>query len=261
MGFGVSGPALRRERGRSTLKSGTRNCAAGRTFHQGWFGLDKIGMIKSIRIAEPPLQQVILDPRLPTPDPRSPIPDPRCPTPDLCPPAVHTFACAAAFGYNGQQNKERQVSNPRFDRRDFHRLTSAALGGLAAGSVLGCNRAGDRPAGAAGEGPAAGKTELVKADVHLCRGLNECKGQGKDGKNECRGQGVCATAKEHTCGGQNDCKNLGGCGEKVGANDCKGQGGCAVPLMDDAWKTLRERKEAEWKQKDLHAGPAPAKAE
>jgi hypothetical protein len=132
------------------------------------------------------------------------------------------------------------------DRREFHRLTAAALGGLAAGAS-GCNR-----------GQPAGDPAVAKADVHLCRGLNDCKGQGKEGKNDCRGQGACATAKEHSCGGQNDCKGLGGCGEKVGANDCKAQGGCQVPLMQGAWETLRKRKEAEWADKKLEFGSAPS---
>jgi hypothetical protein len=30
--------------------------------------------------------------------------------------------------------------------------------------------------------------------------------------------------------------------------------------MDDAWATLRKRKEAEWSDKKLESGPAPAKA-
>jgi hypothetical protein len=134
------------------------------------------------------------------------------------------------------------------DRRDFHRLTAAALSGLAAGSVLGC-----------GSGTAP---EAVRAasEVHLCRGLNECKGQGKGGDNACRGQGSCATAKEHACGGQNECKGLGGCGATVGANSCKGEGGCHVPLMESAWKTLRAKREAEWKEKNLDVGAAPAAA-
>jgi len=139
----------------------------------------------------------------------------------------------------------------RLDRRDFHKLTSAALGGLAAGSLLGCNN------------PAGGKPEatVAKAEVHLCRGLNECKGQGKGGENACRGQGTCATAKEHGCGGQNECKGLGGCGETAGANECKTHGGCHVPLMESAWETLRKRKEAEWTEKKLAVGDAPAKVE
>src|SRR5687767_6776842 len=138
------------------------------------------------------------------------------------------------------------------DRRDFHKLTTAALGGLAAGAVLGCNKPGGDLTGKPAPG---GETVVAKAEVHLCRGLNDCKGQGKGGGNACRGQGACATAKEHTCGGQNECKGLGGCGEKVGANDCKEMGGCQVPLMEDAWKTLRTRKEAEWTEKKLESGP------
>src|SRR5882757_7326852 len=106
-----------------------------------------------------------------------------------------------------------------FDRRDFHKLTTAALGGLATGAMLGCRKGG---------GGAGSDTAVAKVEVHLCRGLNECKGQGKGGDNTCRGQGACATAKEHTCGGQNECKGLGGCGETTGANECKGHGGCHV---------------------------------
>jgi hypothetical protein len=134
-----------------------------------------------------------------------------------------------------------------FDRREFHRLSAAALSGLAAG-VVGC-----------GKGTPPGGTTVAKADLHLCRGLNECKGQGKDGKNDCRGLGNCATAKEHSCGGQNDCKGLGGCGETVGANACKGHGGCQVPLMEGAWETLRKRKEGEWAEQKLEFGVAPGK--
>jgi hypothetical protein len=55
-------------------------------------------------------------------------------------------------------------------------------------------------------------------------------------------------------------KGLGGCGEKVGANDCKGQGGCSVPLMEGVWGDLRKKKEAEWTEKKLESGAAPAKA-
>jgi hypothetical protein len=135
------------------------------------------------------------------------------------------------------------------DRREFQKLTAAALAGLAAGATLGCS-------GRSGAGPAA----RDNGDKHLCRGLNECKGQGKGGANECRGQGACATVAEHACGGANDCKGLGGCGKTAGANECKGQGGCHVPLMESAWDTLRKRKEAEWNEKKLDFQAAPAKA-
>jgi hypothetical protein len=135
-------------------------------------------------------------------------------------------------------------------------LTSAALGGLAAGSILGCG--GKSGAGPVAK-PAGEETTLAKAEVHLCRGLNECKGQGKSADNSCRGQGTCATAKEHSCGGQNECKGLGGCGETAGANECKTHGGCHVPLMESAWEALRKKKEGEWEEKKLEAGAAPAK--
>ena len=137
------------------------------------------------------------------------------------------------------------------DRRDFHKLTTAALGGIAAGAVLGCRKGGEPVMMRPPENAAA-------AELHLCRGLNECKGKGKSGDNECRGQGTCATAKEHSCGGQNECKGLGGCGETVGANECKEKGGCHVPLMESAWETLRKKKEAEWTEKGLEKGEAPA---
>ena len=63
-------------------------------------------------------------------------------------------------------------------RRDFHRLTSAALGGLAAGTWLGCS-------------PATKQAEAA-TELHVCRGLNTCKSHGTDGKNACAGQGNCA---------------------------------------------------------------------
>jgi hypothetical protein len=144
------------------------------------------------------------------------------------------------------------------DRRDFHKLTAAALSGLAAGAILGCG--GQTAAPPAQSAPGDDSRATAAADVHLCRGLNECKGQGKGGENACRGQGACATAKEHACSGQNECKGLGGCGGKEGANACKGQGGCHVPLMEGAWETLRKKKDAEWAAQQLEAGqPPPAK--
>jgi hypothetical protein len=144
------------------------------------------------------------------------------------------------------------MASINIDRRDFHRLSAAALSGLAAG-LVGCKERGG--------GAKSGEATIAKADVHLCRGLNDCKSLGKDGKNECRGLGNCATVREHSCGGQNDCKGLGGCGDTVGANECKGQGGCHVPLMTDAWDKLRKRKETQWSEKKLEFGPSPAAAE
>jgi len=137
------------------------------------------------------------------------------------------------------------------DRRRFNQLTAAAFGGLAAGSLLGC-QGDDKSAEVASVKPTG--------DAHLCRGLNDCKGKGKSGDNTCRGQGSCASF-EASCAGQNECKGLGGCGANPGTNDCKGQGGCHVPLMPGAWETVRKRLEGEWKQKELAFGEAPPKPE
>ena len=41
--------------------------------------------------------------------------------------------------------------------------------------------------------PSASGTPTAKAEVHACRGLNACKGQGAGGDNACAGQGACAT--------------------------------------------------------------------
>ncbi len=142
-------------------------------------------------------------------------------------------------------------------RRDFNRLTLAAVGGLMVGAAQ-----TPRPALAAATLPDA------KKEVHVCRGLNACKGQGVavdlngDGKpdqNACAGQGACATAKHVTCGGENDCKGQGGCGATPGENDCKGQGHCHVPLMDSAWKKARSRFEARMKKQQKEFGMPPAK--
>lgn len=136
------------------------------------------------------------------------------------------------------------MSLENLDRRQFQQLSSAALGGLLAGTMFGCG-GGEKVAQASGE-------------QHLCRGLNDCKGQGADAKNDCRGQGTCATVTAHSCHGENSCKGLGGCGDTAGANACKGQGGCSVPLMDSAWNTVRDRLVTKWKAADAKFGEAPA---
>lgn len=139
------------------------------------------------------------------------------------------------------------------NRRRFHQLSAAALGGMLSGVTVGC-RKGEGPAEKPGEpGEAA-----AAAEKHVCRGLNACKGQGADGKNACAGQGVCATAEAHSCAGQNACKGQGGCGENPGANECKGKGGCAVPLEAGMWDTARKAFEERMKAAGKQFGEAPA---
>ncbi|PHR99738.1 MAG: hypothetical protein COA78_24570 [Blastopirellula sp.] len=165
-----------------------------------------------------------------------------------------------------------------FNRRDFNRLTAAALGGLMTGTAIGCG-GGDDP-GTNGNGtpdpveappfdPTAGgdgtSTDVAMAGNHACRGLNECKGKGVGGENDCAGAGACATTKAHACHAENDCKLQGGCGSTPGANECKGKGECAVPIKSQAtWDKARELFEARMKtaEKTVMAAPeTPAKEE
>jgi hypothetical protein len=161
-----------------------------------------------------------------------------------------------ATAYQTLLTEGRHVSHippgpPRdFDRRTFHQLTAAAIGGLVAGAALGCN-----------SHPQMGRvTTSVTSDKHLCRGLNDCKGQGAGGKNDCRGQGDCATVAHHACGTENTCKGLGGCGDTAGINECAGKGGCHVPLMEGAWEDVRKRMVTQWKSaKQDYADPPATK--
>lgn len=138
------------------------------------------------------------------------------------------------------------MAHSELNRRDFQRLSMAALGGALAG---------------AGPGYAADKKEEEKnpllSDPHVCRGINTCKAKGADKKNACAGQGTCATAKAHSCHAENDCKGQGGCGAKPGENACKGKGECAVPLGNPAWKKARKRFEELMKKAGKEFGDAP----
>ncbi len=146
-------------------------------------------------------------------------------------------------------------------RRRFHEITVAAFGGLMAGSIAGCSK--EKPKTetvATAEELAAQEEAKKKADLHLCRGLNTCKGKGKGGSNDCAGTSTCATFAQHECAGDNDCKGQGGCGANPGANECKGKGACHVPLMDHAWDKMRKSLEEKFKTDSKELGKAPAAA-
>ncbi len=159
----------------------------------------------------------------------------------------------------------------RIDRREFHQLTIAALSGVVAGSAIGCNNGGNVAAPVSKTTTSAPTTTsaqvtlsaaaeaLIMDDPHTCRGLNSCKGKGRDKENACAGQGTCASVADAMCGGHNECKGQGGCGSNPGMNDCKGQGGCHVPLMESAWETARAAFEAAMTKNQKTFGPAPAK--
>lgn len=142
------------------------------------------------------------------------------------------------------------MSKSDVSRRDFHKLTLAAFGGVLAGSLLGGRGLGAETAQAQGGG-------FSLKDPHVCCGLNACKGRGKGGKNECAGQGSCATAEAHGCNGQNACAGQGG-DEGAGENSCKGKGACAVPLDKDHWKKARASFEASMKKAGQKFGASPA---
>src|SRR5688500_10548266 len=99
------------------------------------------------------------------------------------------------------------MAESEFNRRDFTQLTMAAFGGMLAGSLAGCAKSepegAKAPSSPAAPG-AATPTLAAKGDkeIHLCRGLNTCKGKGASGTNDCAGQGDCATAEHQTCGGK-----------------------------------------------------------
>lgn len=148
-------------------------------------------------------------------------------------------------------------------RRDFQRLTMAALGGLAAG----CQQRQEPGAAPPGDAAATNSDTMVAAadaknplldEPHVCRGLNTCKGFGSD---SCAGRSQCATDSiKHECGTHNACRGQGGCGTNPGENACKGQGGCSVPLMDAVWERTRKRFEQLMAEQGKEVGPAPDKS-
>jgi hypothetical protein len=101
---------------------------------------------------------------------------------------------------------------------------------------------------------------LLLQEPHICRGLNPtCKGEVKGKKNDCAGMSHGPTVKEHVCKGHNDCAGEGGCGEHPGENECKGKGGCEVPLSDKTWPKARRRFEELMAKAGKKFGDAPPK--
>jgi len=130
-------------------------------------------------------------------------------------------------------------------RRDFSKLTAAALGGVLAGSLALTASAADD------------ESPLLK-EPHVCCGLNTCKGKNGGKDNDCAGTGHCASAKAHSCKGDNECKGQGGCGEHPGENSCKSKGACSVPLEAKSWKKARANYEAAMTKAGKKFGASPA---
>jgi hypothetical protein len=113
-------------------------------------------------------------------------------------------------------------------------------------------------------------------ELHVCMGLNACKGHDKDGIAPMAGMGNCATA-QHTCHGGNDCRGQGGCGysgseyeqTKPGDQSCSNNGSCASPINESrvfaagpykgksVWKRARAIFEARMYDAGVEFGPSP----
>ncbi|MEX0727150.1 MAG: hypothetical protein WEB58_23215 [Planctomycetaceae bacterium] len=145
------------------------------------------------------------------------------------------------------------MKNQSVQRRDFHKLSLAALGGVLAGTASAIAE-DDDDAPKLKVDPA-----LLLKEPHTCKGLNACKGKGKGEKNACAGTSACATIEAHTCAGTNACKGQGGCGGYPGQNTCKEVGHCAVPLKKETWATARKQLEHLFKDMDKKLGDAPKK--
>jgi hypothetical protein len=135
-------------------------------------------------------------------------------------------------------------------RRDFAKLTLAALAGFSAGS--GAN--GSQPQTASASDP-------ILSEPHICRGLNTCRGRAVSRHNQCAGTSTCATARYHPCKGHNDCRGQGGCGDLPGGNECRGLGACDVPLKPRVWPLARKRFEQVMKQQRRRFGVPPLVAQ
>ena len=159
----------------------------------------------------------------------------------------------------------KSLDHPTLDRRAFHKLPSAAFGGIIAGAMAGCKRDMPKPPpGTKSDGANDSKDEneiqfasLLLEEPHVCRGLNTCKGMGKGGDNDCAGQGTCASVAGHICATHNDCKGQGGCGQNPGENACSGKGGCAVPMKGKMWEKARANFEAAMTKAGKKFGDAP----
>jgi hypothetical protein len=113
-------------------------------------------------------------------------------------------------------------------------------------------------------------------ELHVCAGLNACKGHDRLGTNDCAGMGMCATVA-HVCHALNNCRGQGGCGlygsgaqqNVPGENTCSLTGSCASPIQmgrlstlgpnkdKSVWERARLLFEERMKAVEREFGPAP----
>jgi hypothetical protein len=114
-------------------------------------------------------------------------------------------------------------------------------------------------------------------ELHVCMGLNACKGHGAGATGPMAGMGNCATAI-HVCHGDNECRGQGGCGyagsayeqAKPGDQACKENGSCASPINvsrvfsagpykgKSVWRRARAIFEERMYEAGIEFGPSPA---
>jgi hypothetical protein len=114
-------------------------------------------------------------------------------------------------------------------------------------------------------------------ELHVCRGLNSCKGHDVTGTAEMAGMGECATV-QHVCHGEGACRGQGGCGyagsdyeqSRPGEQSCSANGSCASPINESrvfsagpykgksVWKRARALFEARMYEAGVPFGPAPS---
>jgi hypothetical protein len=113
-------------------------------------------------------------------------------------------------------------------------------------------------------------------ELHVCMGLNSCKGHGVNGTGDMAGTGRCATVF-HICHGANECRGQGGCGytgfdaeqSVPGAQHCRYSGSCASPVNvsrihaggpyrgTSVWKRARRVFEQRMYEAGIPFGPSP----
>ena len=170
---------------------------------------------------------------------------------------------------------EDEQNRQELSRRGFHRLATAAFGGVLTGILSGCGDQAGKPQAtgsqAASKSTAAGPAAATKGAavagattvaMHACRGLNECKGQGKDHKNACAGQGNCFTVTHECVGKERLQKSRRLWRRRTAFNDCKGKGGCGHFPIDRQrlWKKARESLRVPHETGRQDGRPAPAAA-
>ncbi|MCA6091102.1 hypothetical protein LE181_02810 [Streptomyces sp. SCA3-4] len=120
------------------------------------------------------------------------------------------------------------------------------------------------------------REQQAAIELHVCKGLNACKGHGVDGTGDMAGTGECATVF-HVCHGHNECRGQGGCGytgsdaeqAKPGDQDCRWNGSCASPINESrvhaagpyrgtsVWKRARKLFEQRMYEAGVPFGPSP----